>query len=130
MMNTRRRLAAVLALLATSSSLAACATMQGLLPSADLGAQCTAFRDELATHAKANPALNGTLDQAANAAWAKKNDEILKRFFLATGVTVDSGANSDISNPDSQLDQARTTMTALVQASAKCKIAGVDMINP
>lgn len=127
MMNTRRHLAKVLALLATSSCLAACSTVQGLLPGADLAAQCTAFRNEIATHAKTNPAVNGNLDQAANAAWAKKNDEILRRFFLATGVTVESGANS---NPDSQLDQARTTMTALVQATAKCKIAGVDMINP
>lgn len=115
-----QRVAMAIALLATTSGLGACSTVEGLLPGSNLATACKTFKDEMAAHAKANPAVNGNLDQAANAAWGKKNQEILETFFKATGVTY---------NNSNDLDAVRENMTALVQASAKCKVAGVDMIN-
>ena len=120
MMNTFTRFATIISLLATTSILNACSTVESLLPGSNIAADCKTFKDEMAAHAQTNPAVNGNLDQVANVAWGKKNQEILEKLFKATGVTY---------NTSNDLDAVRENMTALVQASAKCKVAGVDMIN-
>lgn len=120
MMKPLTHLAMVATLLAAGSNLTACSYVEGLMPGSTLAADCKTFKEQMAAHVQANPAVNGNLDQAANEAWRKKNQELIETLFNATGVTYNNRNN---------LDAVRETMTGLVQASAKCKVAGVDMIN-
>lgn len=86
----------------------------------NLAAECQKFKEDMASHAKANPALSGNFDESAALSWSKRNQEITKGFLQATGVGFKEGDS---------MEAMQANMSGIMEGSVKCKEAGVDMMK-
>ena len=84
----------------------------------NLATECQKFKEEMTSHAQANPVLSGNFDQSAALSWSEKNKEIAKGFLQATGVGYKEGDS---------LEATQANLSGIMEGYAKCKKAGVDM---
>jgi len=86
----------------------------------DLKTECEKYKAEMAAHSQANPVLNGNFDADAALDWNQKNKEITKGFLRATGFEYKEGDD---------MEDLQANMSGIMEASVKCKEAGVDMMK-
>ena len=88
--------------------------------SGNIAAKCEKYKAEMASHAQANPALSGNFDTDAAISWSEKNKEIVKGFLQAAGVEYKEGDS---------MEDMQANLSGIMEASTKCKEAGVDMMK-
>jgi hypothetical protein len=86
----------------------------------DIKAKCEKYKAEMTAHSQSNPALTGNFDIDAASSWNQKNKELAKEFIQATGLEYRDGDS---------LDDLQANMSAIMEASVKCKEAGVDIMK-
>jgi hypothetical protein len=81
---------------------------------------CIKYKEEMSSHANANPFLTGNYNSFADPVikeWNEKGDAINKRLFDAVGISYSTG---------DEIEEAQKNIQGLMQAAQKCYNAGVD----
>lgn len=86
----------------------------------DIASACQSYKKQMESHAQSNPVLSGNFDTAELEAWNQKNKELAKGLMSATGIPYRDGDS---------LESAQENISGIMQASVKCKEAGVDMMT-